>query len=159
MKIKGLACLLILGSTVLPRAQDLQISVTVRTTCEAMIQRYCQGAFGFNISPEGHWRAGPDPASGRIQEGQITSEELLPLRITTDRVFSLDAVQRQNCSIRPILPGVSETVVLMVPSQWAVTLRGEGGKIDPSCGAANSDYGVTFNLADELMRRYYPRPF
>jgi hypothetical protein len=40
----------------------------------------------------------------------------------------------------------------------SVALYGLGGKLDPECGAAGSAEADLFGIADQLMRRYYPRP-
>ena len=51
-------------------------SVTIRTTCEAMLPAYCQGKYGFQVMVNGEWRAGPDPGgrsvSGRFPKRRTT---------------------------------------------------------------------------------------
>jgi hypothetical protein len=159
MKAGRLSSIAIVCSAMAASAEECAPLVSVKTTCELVVATYCRGAFGFAIWPDGHWRAGPEPASGRVSEGQITTEELSQLRIGTERVFNDNALRREECVALPRIPGVTETVVLTVPQQRPVTLRGAGGIVDPSCGAANSDNSAVFKMADDLMQRYYPRQF
>jgi hypothetical protein len=50
-----------------------------------------------------------------------------------------------------------ETVIVADQTR-NIALYGFGGKLDPACGAATSSEAELFGIADQLMRRYYPRP-
>jgi hypothetical protein len=79
------------------------------------------------------------------------------------RIVGVHALQGREpesggCSAHPsIPPGVAETVVVG-SDERRITLRGAGGKLDPACGATSSAAAVLFEIVDEVMRNYYPRP-
>ena len=156
-KIRLTMVLIALTSSVL-LAQDLSPTVSVTTTCEAMISKYCKGAFGYTIAANGSWTAGPDPATGRAYNGELTSQEWSELRNLVKHFFAAKPNTNYTCPVRPIVPGISETIIVKVPGEPDVTLRGLGGKIDLNCGAAVSGSPL-FKKSDELMQRYYPEKF
>jgi hypothetical protein len=132
-------------------------SISVTTTCEAMVPAFCQGAFGFQISANGEWQAGPSP-EGRTSSGRLAESEWSRLQATGERALQSEALETKECQPRPRLPGVMETVTVAAQTR-NITLYGLGGKLDPACGAATSAEAELFGIADQLMRRYYPRPF
>ena len=131
-------------------------SVSVTTTCEAMPPALCQGAFGFQISANGEWRAGPSP-EGRTSTGRLAESEWSHLQAAAERALQSGASETKECKPRPRLPGVMETVIV-ADQTHSVTLYGFGGKLDPACGGATSAEAELFRIADQLMRHYYPRP-
>jgi hypothetical protein len=136
---------------------DTPASISVTTTCEAMAAAYCQGAFGFRISGGGEWETGPAP-DGHTSAGQLT--QLEATKIQAAALELLEGYNREpiNCKAQPQFPpGVLETVVVAVP-QLEITLFGAGGRLSPSCGGAGSAPSTLFQMVDQLMRRYYPRP-
>jgi hypothetical protein len=133
-------------------------SITVTTTCEAMEAAYCQGAFGFRVTTNGEWRAGPSP-DGRSRVGRLTQAERSRLRSSIEQALHSGIPASQNCPPHPmIIPGVMETLTIANRGQ-RVVLRGVGGKIDPLCSAVTSANATLFSFVDSLMRRYYPTPF
>ena len=137
---------------------DHAVTVVVSTMCEAMLPAYCQGGFGFRISPEGDWLAGPAP-DGRTSSGRLLPSERQALQMAVRRVLNTLPASSYECHVRPRIPGVGEMVAITTDRQ-ALVFRGAGGQLEPGCtpGDARADAAL-FALVDRLMRRYYPRPF
>lgn len=142
------------GVSVLPRAGA---SVTIRTTCEAMLPAYCQGKYGLQIMANGEWRAGPDPG-GRSFSGRLSKKENHALWEAAERLLGSLAGQPAECREREAIPGVRESVTVRIEEREA-TLQGAGGELNPSCPPEHMAAAKLFARADALMRRYYPRPF
>jgi hypothetical protein len=138
-------------------AQDFSTTISVTTACEAMISKNCKGAFGFMVTANGSWTAGPDPATGRTYKGEVTSQEWSELRNLVKQFFATKPAD-YSCPARPIVPGVSETIIVKLAGKPEVALRGLGGKIDPNCEAAGASSSL-FKKSDELMQKYYPEKF
>jgi hypothetical protein len=143
------------GSFELPEVPPL---LTVQTNCEAMVPAYCQGTYGFQVTGNGKWRAGPDP-SGQSLSGRVPKKENHALRRAADRVLRNPPRQPSECDRRQAIPGVGETVTVQGPGR-VVKLQGAGGQLNSLCAPGHITAAVEFfALADALMRRYYPRPF
>ena len=142
------------GVSVSPRAAA---SVTVQTSCEAMLPAYCQGKYGFHVMENGEWRAGPDP-SGRSFSGRLSKKENRALWEAAELLLGSSARQPVECRERGAIPGVRESVTVRIEER-EVTLQGAGGELNPLCPPEHMPATKLFARADELMRRYYPRPF
>jgi len=142
------------GVTVLPCAAG---SVTVQTTCEAMLPAYCQGKYGFQVMENGEWRAGPDPG-GRSFSGRLSKKENHALWEAAELLLGSPARQPVECREREAIPGVRESVTVRIRER-EVTLQGAGGALNPLCPPEHARAAKLFARADELMRRYYPHPF
>lgn len=131
--------------------------VTVTTTCEAMVPAYCQGAFGFDVSMTGQWKAGPTP-DGKSRSGSITRDELANLKTAVAAALSASSQKSPDCAARPMMvPGVSELVTVTLAPQ-KVILRGSAGHLDRFCKNIDVTETQLFDLVDHLMRKYYPTP-
>jgi hypothetical protein len=138
--------------------QTRPVSIDVKATCEALVPAYCQGAYGFHLSPGGEWRAGPSP-EGRLSQGRLTRFEQAKLRGAVDQLGFRNAIMAHECGVGSIgIPGVMETVAVS-DGVSRVLLRGSGGRIDPSCGLTVRGSAFLFKVVDHLMRRHYPKPF
>jgi hypothetical protein len=163
MKIAPAKVLLLLSMISAPaqgfgQVAEIGPSITVTTSCEAMVPAYCQGAFGFRVSATGEWRAGPSP-DGRSSAGRLTRAERAHLRSAIEQALHGRTTAVEGCPPRPMMiPGVAETLTVANRGR-KIVLRGAGGKIDPLCGAVTSANAALFSFVDSLMRRYYPRPF
>jgi hypothetical protein len=137
---------------------DATLTVTVATHCEAMVPAYCQGKFGFRITVDGSFVAGPDPL-GRSVSGGLGNVEAQELRSAAEQVLEGVNARSAECHIRPEIPGVDETVVVLGKGR-TVVLRGAGGQIGRECGPGDAVADARlFEMADRLMRNYYPKPF
>lgn len=126
--------------------------------CEAMVPAYCQGGFGFDMLPSGDWQAGPAP-DGRVVAGRLLASEREMLNAAARRALNSASASNFECQAHPRIPGVGERVTVTTERE-ALTLHGAGGRLDPGCASGNASAdAVLFELADRLMRRYYPRPF
>jgi hypothetical protein len=160
LKLLTFLCSLFVISRGLAQGPSVEsdITVAVTTTCEAMVPASCQGAFGFQIFGSGAWRAGPAP-DGRASAGRLTELEALAIQIAGAHALQGWELGANECPARPTTPpGVMETVIVANRTH-RITLRGVGGKLDPSCGAVSSAASVLFEIADKIMRYSYPRPF
>jgi hypothetical protein len=137
---------------------DRALTVTVVTSCEAMVAAYCRGRFGFRVTADGVFLVGPEP-NGRSISGHLRDAESRALRSAAAQVLAGINALSVECHIRPELPGVGESVEVSANGR-TVMLRGDGGRLGRSCapGDAMADAKL-FKLADWLMRSYYPVPF
>jgi hypothetical protein len=139
-----------------PPLPQVVTSVTVRTSCEAMVPAYCQGKYGFEAWETGAWQIGPDP-DGRAISGYLSQSERQALRVAARRM--LQARESVVCPFRQPIPGLDEVVVLQSAKQ-VIKLRGAGGELNPACILSDVRIAARlFALADRLMRHHYPRPF
>jgi hypothetical protein len=132
-------------------------SLTIRSTCEAMLPAYCQGKYGFQVMASGEWRAGPDP-EGRSFSGRLSRKENHALWDAAERLLGSPAKQQGECLEREAIPGVRESVTVRIEEREA-TLQGAGGELNPLCPPGQVAAAKLFARTDALMRRYYPRPF
>ena len=132
-------------------------SVTVQTSCEAMLPAYCQGKYGFQVMENGEWRAGPGPG-GRSFSGRLSKKENRALWEAAELLLGSSARQPAECREREAIPGVRESVTVRIEER-GVTLQGAGGELNPLCPPEHMPAAKLFARADELMRRYNPRPF
>jgi hypothetical protein len=131
--------------------------VTMDTHCEAMVPDYCQGAYGFEVSENGRWLAGPD-RSGFSVSGRLSKREIRQLQYAATQILGKPAKPPADCEPNLEIPGVGESVTVHAQER-SVKLEGAGGRLDPSCARGDRSAAQLFALADRLMRRYYPRPF
>jgi hypothetical protein len=135
-----------------------KLTVTVSTSCEAMVPAYCQGRFGFRATADGAFLVGPEP-NGRSVSGHLRDAERRALRSVAAQVLAGINASSVECHVRPEIPGVGESVKISAHGR-TVVLRGSGGRLGRGCapGDAVAD-ARAFIVADQLMRRYYPNPF
>lgn len=131
--------------------------LTVQTHCEAMVPAYCRGRFGFRVTRDGKWLAGPDP-SGFSVFGHLSKDESRRLRRVAAQVLGSPARPPADCEARQPIPGVDEIVTVQGPER-VVKLEGAGGQLNPSCAPGLASAAELFALADALVQRYYPQPF
>jgi hypothetical protein len=133
-------------------------TIVVKTTCEAMSPGYCLGAYGFEITSEGAFTAGPS-ASGRRIEGRLDPASLTNLMRATERVLADPDARETPCGPIHGIPGVSETVSIAAAGR-TLALRGASGVLDPRCVSGNvADLEALFGAAHHAMSRHYPSPF
>ena len=63
--------------------------VMEQTACEAMEPARCVGAYGFSVTSEGRFQAGPSP-EGEAQTGNVSADELSLLQAAANRAAPLD---------------------------------------------------------------------
>jgi hypothetical protein len=131
--------------------------VSVNTHCEVMVPAYCRGAYGFEVSEDGRWLAGPDP-SGYSVSGRLSKRESRQLQSAAKRILGKPAKPPSDCVPNQQIPGVGESVTVR-GQQRSMKLEGAGGRLNPLCARGDRSAAQLFALADSLMRRYYPRPF
>src|SRR5271165_2641770 len=88
---------------------DRTPTVTVSTSCEAMVPAYCQGRFGFRVTADGAFLVGPEP-TGRSVSGHLRNAESRALRSAATQVLAGINALLVECHIRPAVPGVGERV-------------------------------------------------
>lgn len=133
-------------------------TIVVKTTCEAMSPAYCRGAYGFEITSDGAFAAGPG-ASGRRIEGRLDPASLTNLMRATERVLADPGARETPCGPIHGIPGVSETVSIAAAGRTLV-LRGASGVLDLRCVSGNvADLEALFGTAHQAMSRHYPSPF
>ena len=123
-----------------------------------MVPAYCQGRFGFRMTVDGAFVAGPDP-DGRSVSGYLRNVEAQELRSAAEQVLEGVNARSVECHIHPEIAGVVESVVVSGNGR-TVVLRGASGRLGRACapGDAVADARL-FEMADRLMRHYYPKPF
>jgi hypothetical protein len=133
-------------------------TIVVKTTCEAMSPAYCRGAYGFEITFDGAFTAGPS-ASGRRIEGRLDPASLTNLMRVTERVLADPDARETSCGPIHGIPGVSETVSIAAAGR-TLALRGATGVLDQRCVSGNvADLEALFAAAHQAMSRRYPSPF
>jgi hypothetical protein len=105
--------------------------VTVNARCEAMVPAYCQGAYGFQVSGDGLWMAGPDP-SGFSISGHLSKTESRRLRHAANQILHKLVTPSSDCERDEQIPGVGESVTVR-GQQRSMKLEGAGGRLNPSC--------------------------
>ena len=128
--------------------------VSVKVSCEAMVPDFCQGAYGFRIAESGAFAIGPAP-DGRSRQGRAPEPRLFELA----RQAAADAASLNiACPGLGPIPGARETVIVNSGAK-TLTLKGDGGVIDPRCGPEAGRFAELFQAADAAMRQRYPAPF
>ena len=133
-------------------------TIVVKTTCEAMLPAYCQGAYGFEIASEGAFTVGPS-AAGRRLNGVLDSASLTNLARAVEQVLADPDARETPCGVIRAIPGVSETVSISADNRTLV-LKGSSGALDPRCVSGNfAALQALFSAAHQAMSRHYPSPF
>ena len=149
--------------------------VAERTTCDPLRPQDCLGAYGFSVSAEGRYTAGPDPVTGRVSTGPLTSAELAALDAAIAAV-----VPREGERMVPVPPPLTcidrgETMPLSTASPelalHPVSLPGMGDVVDVEAAGKLED---VYDLGESrvcylgagglavhatlhaLMSKYYP---
>src|SRR4051812_31865398 len=110
---------------------NLKLTITVFTSCEAMVPAYCQGRFGFRATADGGFLVGPEP-NGRSVSGHLRDAERRALRSAAAQVLAGINASSVECHVRPEIPGVGESVEISAHGQ-TVVLRGSGGRLGHGC--------------------------
>jgi hypothetical protein len=134
-----------------------QLSLSQR--CEAMNPAYCVGFAGFTLGSDGTWRVGPDPA-GNVLKGALTPEERSRL---ADAVAALEPL---SSSTTPLChqqsgPGSGSSLTLVHSAAGEVPVyQSFMGNAGPDCtGERGGRVMALVGVVQELLGRYYPRPF
>ena len=116
-------------------------SLTIRSTCEAMLPAYCQGKYGFHVMAKGESRAGPDP-EGRSFSGRLSKKENHALWHAAERLLGRLARQQEECREQGATAGIGETVTVRIGERRA-TLQHVGEELNsvcpPECAAAAAE--------------------
>ena len=134
-------------------------TIEIRTSCEAMAPNSCQGAYGFNIQPDGSFVSGPSPG-GRTAGGRLPPSDSRSLQDLAQRVLHDFDDPDGTCAARvSAIPGVSEALEVSGGGK-TIVLHGMAGVIDSHCVATGArEAAALFKQAHDLMSRHYPRPF
>lgn len=151
------ACFAVTSAADPASGPEPRLSVRVEVSCEATVPAYCQGRFGFSVGGDGVWRAGPRP-DGQVVSGRLPAAEARRLDAAARGALRAAEQAAPACPVLGPIPGVGERVTVAARDRTLV-LNGAGGQLDPRCSPHLAEYAALFGLADELMRRYYPRPF
>jgi hypothetical protein len=139
-----------------PAAAWLQVSE--RVACEAMLDDYCLGRYGFTINSDGTFVAGPS-GEGRKIEGRIRQQELQQLGALIHQL-SASASNEERRRTKGGLPGIKDQIDLTFASRSAVRIYDLGGSVGEISyiGRWDNVHGLHQYLY-KLMTRYYPVPF
>jgi hypothetical protein len=139
-----------------PTAAWLQVSE--RVACEAMLDDYCLGRYGFTINSDGTFVAGPS-GDGRKIEGRIRQQELQRLGALIHQLPASASNEDLRRS-KDGLPGIKDQINLTFASRSAVRIYDLGGTVGEIryIGRWDNVYRLHHYL-HKLMTRYYPVPF
>ncbi len=131
--------------------------ITEQTTCEAMPDASCSGAFGFAVTHGGSFTAGPSP-TGKTVQGTLTSQEIAQL-VSLGDAYLASATQSLQCESPPPpeVPGVSDRIQLFADSGMEFDVWRVGAGV-----CHMGDAGRAAALRDffhQLLAKYYPTPF
>lgn len=121
---------------------------------------YCIGAYGFQVSADGSFAAGPDPG-GKTVTGQITPPELQTLNGDVAQLTQADLNASLVCQGSHIIPGVMDEVTLQNGSQTYTLYEGNSVSLHGS-DCVSGDPAKEERLHSDLnaiMKEYYPVPF
>jgi hypothetical protein len=139
-----------------PAAAWLQVSE--RTACEAMLDDYCLGRYGFAINSDGTFVAGPS-REGRKIEGRIPQHELQQLGALI-RQLPASASNEERRSNKGGLPGIKDQIDLALASGSVVRIYDLGGSVGEIRYIGRWDnVNRLHRYLHKLMTQYYPVPF
>jgi hypothetical protein len=139
-----------------PAAAWLQ--VTERVACEAMLDDYCLGRYGFTINNDGTFVAGPS-SEGRKVEGRIREQELKQLGALIRQLLA-SASNEERTYNKGGLPGIKDQIDLTFGSGSAARIYDLGGSVGETHYIGRWDnVNRVQQYLRKLMTRYYPVPF
>lgn len=132
--------------------------VSERTTCEALLSRFCVGAFGFTVQSDGRFTVGPAD-DGTTITGALTGTELAALSADATRV-SAGLPGSPQCEPVSSVPGVSDRVELVDLRQGPVLVYDLGGTPGSVCYRGGREAAIRLHAdLGGLLVQHYPRPF
>jgi hypothetical protein len=144
------------GPPALPAAAWLQVAERVR--CEAMLDDYCLGRYGFTIKSDGTFVAGPS-SQGRKIEGRIREQELKQLAALI-RQLPASASSGERRRNKGGLPGIKDQIDLTFKSGLTVRIYDLGRSVRETLYIGRwDDVNRVHQYLHKLMSRYYPVPF
>jgi hypothetical protein len=134
------------------------LQVSERVACEAMLDDYCLGRYGFTINSDGTFVAGPS-GEGRKIEGRIRQQELQQLGALIHQLPA-SASNEDRRRTKGGLPGIKDQIDLTFASRSAVRIYDLGGSVGEICYIGRWDnVDRLHQYLHKLMTRYYPVPF
>ena len=131
------------------------VQVTEKTACEALVPAYCVGHYGFTVTSDGRYTAGPSDDGTKL-EGSLTDTERV--RLSSDAaVVAANLGVAEVCDSAGTAAGVGDSVD-MTDSTNRVTRVYDLGRNTCYRGGRARATQLHDDLA-ALMARYYPRPF
>jgi len=132
--------------------------VREQTTCEAMPDENCLGRYGFAVSRDGSYLAGPSPEGtksiGQIQPGEMQQLEALMLPLSPEALGG-----QANCT-KGGSPGIRDQVDVTFQDQSIVRIYDLGGSVGQLCiRGSRPEVERLHEYLHKLMARYYPVPF
>jgi hypothetical protein len=144
------------GPPALPAAAWLR--VTERVACEAMLDDYCLGRYGFTVNSDGTFVAGPS-AEGRKIEGRIREQELKQLGALIRQLPASASSAERRCN-KGGLPGIKDQIDLTFSSGSAIRIYDLGSSVGETRYIGRWDnVNRVHHYLHKLMTRYYPVPF
>jgi hypothetical protein len=133
-------------------------SVREQTTCEAMRDDYCFGRYGFTVTDDGSFIAGPSP-SGNKAEGRIQPQKLQHLRELIVQLFATMSSEDKSWKLGGP-PGIKDQLDITFSEGGVVRVYDRGSTIGKLYYVGSwervRDLHEYFH---ELMAQYYPVPF
>ena len=131
------------------------VQVTEKTACEALVPAFCVGLYGFTVTSDGRYTAGPADDGTKL-EGSLTDTERV--RLSSDAAaLAANLGVAEVCDSAGTVPGVGDSVD-MYDSRNMVTRVYDLGLKTCYRGGRTRATQLHDDLA-ALMARYYPRPF
>jgi hypothetical protein len=138
------------------------LEVQEQSACEAMLNDYCLGRYGFTIKFDGTYIAGPSD-EGSKAEGRIERHELRMLRELIGPLSTAlkmnSTMLKKNCEPGG-LPGIKEQLDITFSGGRVVRVYDMIGTLGKLC-YVGSRYRVhkLHKFLRGLMNQYYPVPF
>jgi hypothetical protein len=134
------------------------LEVKEQTACEAMLDEYCLGRYGFTIKHDGTFVAGPS-AHGSQAQGRVKPQELRVLGELIDQLSPSLSSWEENCHSGG-LPGIKDQVDITFTGGPVARVYDLGSSIGKICYIGNwDDIDRLHQFLRKLMTRYYPVPF
>jgi hypothetical protein len=140
-----------------------------KVDCEAMTPAYCLGLYGFSVTKEGGWQAGPAPHGSPIT-GNLTADELSLLSDDVAALMEADLSQPFTCDATyNAIPGMGMTMSLTLVGQSPISIyeyshweENASGGSTPSSNCYRGTEEASKKLGQDfgtIMKKYYPRPY
>ncbi len=134
------------------------LSLREETRCEAMLDDYCLGRYGFTVNDDGSFIAGPSPRGTRTG-GRITPQELKRLRELIAQFSATISTESRACEPEG-LPGIKDQVEITFSDGRVVLIYDLGGRIGQACYVGSRDRVRDLHqYLHGLLAEYYPVPF
>jgi hypothetical protein len=132
--------------------------ISLQTACEAVLDDYCPGRYGFKVQSDGAYTAGPSP-NGRQVVGRIKPDELRRLHQLMSK-FSAESSVHDRAPKHPAMPGIKDQIYIEFVDGTAIRAYELGGSARQIRHiSAWDDARRLHNVVHKLLARYYPQPF